>query len=104
MSDESQSVRLSKADWLILGQRLLSEEGPSGLGIDRLTQAAGRTKGSFYHHFQGRDDFLTALMAHWREVVMEIAAQPFRDDPTPEGWRKLLHDAPLRMNHAFERA
>ena len=46
--------------------QLLSEEGPPALSLERLTEAAGRTKGSFYHHFQGRDGFLAALVAHWR--------------------------------------
>jgi AcrR family transcriptional regulator len=96
--------RFSKLVWLRLGERLLSDEGPAALSLERLTEAAGRTKGSFYHHFQSRDDFLAALTQHWRETVVEAAARPYRDDPRLAAWQALLRDAPLQLNQPFERA
>src|SRR5471030_1018853 len=95
--------RFAKSDWLGLGERLLSQEGPDALCLERLTESAGRTKGSFYHHFRGRDGFLAALAEHWRVAVVEPAAAPYRADPTPAGWRTLLHDAPFQLNQPFER-
>lgn len=89
---------------MALGERLLSEEGPAGLSLERLTEAAARTKGSFYHHFQDRDDFLRALMARWRETAVEAASKPYRDNPTPAAWRRLLREAPFQFNQDFERA
>ena len=103
MSDQQQS-RFTKVDWLKLGERLLSTEGPDGLSLERLTEAAARTKGSFYHHFRSRDDFLAALTRHWRDTVVEAAARPYRDDPRPAAWQALLHDAPFQLNQPFERA
>jgi AcrR family transcriptional regulator len=103
MSELPQS-RFTRVDWLKLGARLLSEEGPQALSLERLTEAAARTRGSFYHHFSGRDDFLAALTQHWRETVVEPAAKPYRDDPRPAAWRALLHAAPLQLNQPFERA
>ncbi len=102
--DAGAPSRFRRADWLELGARLLSEDGPSGLGVERLTEAAGRTKGSFYHHFDSREDFLAALAAHWRETVVAPAARPYRDDPSPAAWRALLHAAPFQLNQPFERA
>jgi AcrR family transcriptional regulator len=96
--------RFSKLDWLKLGERLLSDDGPAALSLERLADAAGRTKGSFYHHFQSRDDFLAALTQHWRDTVVEAAARPYRDDPRPAAWQALLHAAPLQLNQPFERA
>jgi AcrR family transcriptional regulator len=96
------AARFSKLDWLSLGERLLSDEGPSALSLERLTEAAGRTKGSFYHHFQSRDDFLAALTRHWRETVVEAAAKPYRDNPA--AWPALLHAATFDLNQPFERA
>jgi len=96
--------RFAKANWLELGARLLAEEGPPALSLERLTEAAARTKGSFYHHFDSRDDFLAALTQHWRETVVEPAAGPYRDDPRPAAWRALLHAAPFQLNQPFERA
>jgi len=103
MSDQLQS-RFTRVDWLQLGERLLSTEGPDGLSLERLAQAAARTKGSFYHHFPSRDDFLAALVERWRETVVEAAAKPYRDDPRPASWRALLHAAPFQLNQPFERA
>jgi AcrR family transcriptional regulator len=96
--------RFSRSDWLSLGERLLSEEGLEAMSLERLTEAAGRTKGSFYHHFGSRDDFLAALTQHWRDTAVEAAARPYRDDPRPAAWQALLHDAPFQLNQPFERA
>lgn len=96
-------ARFTRTDWLELASRLLAEEGPAGLVIERLTEAAKRTRGSFYHHFASRDAFLAALMEHWRDKVIEAAAQPYRDNPSPETLKALLREAPHTWNHAFER-
>jgi AcrR family transcriptional regulator len=102
--DAQTAGRFARSDWLELGVRLLCAEGPPGLGLDWLTEAAGRTKGSFYHHFRSREDFLAALAAHWRDTVVEPAGRPYRDDPSPAAWRALLLDAPFQLNQPFERA
>jgi AcrR family transcriptional regulator len=94
--------RFTRLDWLKLGEQRLSIEGQGALSLERLTEAAGRTKGSFYHHFQSRDDFLAALVEHWRQTVVEAAARPYRDDRS--AWPALLHDAPFQLNQPFERA
>jgi AcrR family transcriptional regulator len=102
MDADPTSHRFSRRHWLAFGEQQLSAEGPGALSLERLTLAAGRTKGSFYHHFQSRDDFLAALMDYWRETVVEAAARPYRDDPA--AWPALLHAAPFDLNQPFERA
>lgn len=97
-------VRYSKPDWLELGMRLLREDGPGTLTIDGLTEAAGRTRGSFYHHFASRDGFLSDLMAHWRAQAIEAKAQLLQADPSPQGLLAFLREEPLRMDFRFERA
>jgi AcrR family transcriptional regulator len=98
----SATGKFTRLDWLRLGEQRLSIDGPSALSLERLTGAAGRTKGSFYHHFQSRDDFLAALVDHWRETVVEPAAAPYRADQA--AWPALLHAAPFELNQPFERA
>jgi AcrR family transcriptional regulator len=60
-------ARFSRDDWLVLGLAQLSAHGPDGLRIDPLCAAAGRTRGSFYHHFDDHDAFIAALLDQWRE-------------------------------------
>lgn len=64
-------MRLRKNDWLAAGLRLLTRAGPEALTIDRLCQQQQVTKGSFYHHFEGREDYLHSLMQYWREQHTE---------------------------------
>jgi AcrR family transcriptional regulator len=94
--------KFTRRDWLLLGEQRLSSDGPGALSLERLTTSAGRTKGSFYHHFESRDDFLAALMDHWRATAVEASAKPYRDNPA--AWPALLHDAPFELNQPFERA
>lgn len=57
---------LARPAWLDHGLGFLAEFGPENLTIDKLTRSAGVTKGSFYHHFIDQQDFVRALMEHWR--------------------------------------
>ena len=69
-------ARTTQRDWLDTGLRLLAEVGADGLTIEALTAALGVTKGSFYHHFRGFQDFKLALLATFeREGTLEILAQ-----------------------------
>ncbi|MDK3018405.1 TetR/AcrR family transcriptional regulator [Pseudodonghicola flavimaris] len=58
--------RLSPQDWFDAGIALVARDGPAGLRIDKLCSAMKVTKGSFYWHFQDRQDFLLQLFDHWR--------------------------------------
>ena len=69
------NIRFGKMDWLEIGFRLLASEGPSALTIGRLTGEARRTRGSFYHHFEDREDFVREMMVEWRERSTEQAAR-----------------------------
>jgi AcrR family transcriptional regulator len=97
------STRFKKEDWLVLGAKLLAEEGPAALTIERLTAAAKRTRGSFYHHFADRDAFVRAMLERWREQVIEIAGKRYAEDPSPKAWRKLLREGPFEIDFRFER-
>jgi len=97
------SSRYRKEDWLLLGARLLGEEGPPALTVERLTAAAGRTRGSFYHHFVDRDAFVRALMERWREQAIEAEGKRYAENATPEAWRKLMRERPFEIDFRFER-
>lgn len=59
------AARLDRTGWLDLGLDSLGNQGPQSLSIHRLCKTAGKTTGSFYHHFSDHDAFLSALMEHW---------------------------------------
>lgn len=62
--------RWSAADWLRFGAERLREGGPEALALDRLCAAAGRTKGSFYHHFPTMGEFTRRVLAAWRDAAL----------------------------------
>lgn len=64
-------MRLRKDDWLAAGLHLLTRAGPAALTIEQLCKHLKVTKGSFYHHFKGREDYLHSLMQYWREQHTE---------------------------------
>lgn len=57
-------VRYRKQDWFETAARVLVEQGPGRLRVDALCQAAGMTKGSFYHHFRSLEDFTEAFLGY----------------------------------------
>lgn len=97
-------MRWNKDAWLDLGTTLLRERGPHALTLEALTGAAGRTRGSFYHHFRDRDVFLTALVARWRRETLDARAAALPPFSSPSDLRAFLRDEPFRLDHAFERA
>ncbi|WP_031479065.1 TetR/AcrR family transcriptional regulator [Maridesulfovibrio frigidus] len=60
--------RHSAADLLDAGLELLARHSIQQLTIDALCKHLNVTKGSFYHHFKGRDDYLERMLTHWVEV------------------------------------
>lgn len=69
-------MRLSKETWLQAGLRILTEQGPEFLKIDIMCKVIKVTKGSFYHHFKNRDDYVHHLLLFWQqENTSNIIAQ-----------------------------
>jgi AcrR family transcriptional regulator len=79
--------RLARADWLRLGLEAVRAPHPEALTVESLCQAAGRTRGSFYHHFAGVEDFLEAVLDSWEASFTDrLIAEAGRE---PEPGRKL---------------
>ena len=95
--------RFNKEDWLALGADLLGREGPEALTLDRMTAAADRTRGSFYHHFSSREAYLAALMDWWRQRATESLAARVQAAPGQEALRAIMRAVPSEWDAAFER-
>lgn len=81
--------RFARGDWLTLGLAALAEAGPEALTIEALCARAGRTRGSFYHHFETIEAYLAALAEHWREQYTEEVIR--RAETRGNAARKLDH-------------
>lgn len=65
---QNANQRYSTEDLLDAGLEFLAAKSIRQLTIAALCHHLGVTKGSFYHHFRNRDDFLERMLEHWVEV------------------------------------
>jgi TetR/AcrR family transcriptional repressor of nem operon len=49
--------------------RVIRVQGYAGSSVDDICREAGVTKGSFFHHFKGKDDLAIAATEHWTGVT-----------------------------------
>lgn len=76
-------IKNSKLDWLEFALAMLIKKGPDILKITPLCDLKGVTKGSFYHHFNNRTEFVDALMTHWYEKMTMDFIQQANTETTP---------------------
>lgn len=76
--------RYDRERWLETALNVVASEGGARLRIESLVQSLGVTKGSFYHHFKSREDFVRALIDYWsKEFTESIIASVSDHDGTP---------------------
>jgi len=63
--------RFDRVAWLEAALEVLAQEGNSKLRIENLSRDLGVTRGSFYHHFNSREEFIAALAEYWVETTTE---------------------------------
>ncbi len=61
----------SKTIWLEKGLNVLAQKGPGALSIDYLCHIVGKTKGSFYHHFKNREQYVEALLERNEKTTID---------------------------------
>ena len=59
--------RLGRRDWLDVALAELAAGGINDISIEKLADRLGVTRGSFYHHFQNREELLSAMLDYWVE-------------------------------------
>jgi len=58
--------QLQRFDWLQKALEIFVAEGIDAIRITRLAQDLGVTRGSFYWHFENREDLIDALVSYWK--------------------------------------
>jgi TetR/AcrR family transcriptional repressor of nem operon len=63
---------------------LIRAKGYTATSVDGLCEAAGVTKGAFFHHFKSKDDLGVAAAKYWAEVTgANFAAAPYHSHSDP---------------------
>lgn len=83
--------------------RVLRTKGYNATRVEDLCEAAGVSKGSFFHHFDSKQELGIAAAEYWREQVTELFAKaPYHQHPDPLErvlayleFRKQLLEGPL---------
>jgi AcrR family transcriptional regulator len=71
--------QLKRFDWLQKALEIFVEEGIGSIRITRLANELGVTRGSFYWHFENREDLIDSLVTYWKDkntvAITESVAQ-----------------------------
>ncbi len=57
--------QFDRETWLRSALEILAQKGQAKLRVNDIAADLGVTKGSFYHHFKDRADFVHALLEYW---------------------------------------
>ncbi len=68
---------LGPGDWINAALTVLATETIDAVRVDVLAKRMNVTRGSFYWHFEDRDDLLGRLLEHWRKTTTERVIERF---------------------------
>lgn len=91
--------RFTRDHWLDFGLDALKKGGPPALTIDALCEASGKTRGSFYFHFDNMEAFHLALAETWYDRFTAGITGPA---PPRTGRQDLLTLLAARLDPALE--
>lgn len=60
-----------KQDWINLGYKLFSEQGVSGIVVEKMADKLNVNKSSFYWHFKSKKEFIEQLTIFWVNTETE---------------------------------
>jgi AcrR family transcriptional regulator len=96
------SKRLSRDDWLAAALEVLKSEGVGNVSIVRIARDLGVTSGSFYWHFEDRNELLQSLLDFWVRAQTETVFEKVdRADPS-ERLLKLMEILTLGEEARYE--
>ena len=80
-----------KHDWINLGYKLFSEQGVTGIVVEKMAKKLKVNKSSFYWHFKTKKDFVTEIVSYWvSESTNQIISLTNSEKPGKEKLEKLI--------------
>jgi AcrR family transcriptional regulator len=107
-SSNIKRITLDRTSWLDAAIELLGRSGIAAVSIVQLANNLGVTRGSFYHHFNDREDLLQSMLSYWektwtvevREEIRSLSVSPAEKlQALVHAIREhsaAVHDAPFR--------
>jgi len=81
---QSPAPHQSKTKLLDAALHVIRTKGYAATTVDDICQAAGVTKGSFFHHFKSKDELALAAVGHWGTMTDGFfAAAPYHQPEDP---------------------
>ncbi|WP_289140449.1 TetR/AcrR family transcriptional regulator [uncultured Brevibacillus sp.] len=81
-------MQYMREDWVRTALTKLTEAGIESVRVEALAREMNISKGSFYHHFQDRQDLLDSMISYWEEHTTERIIHP--PDSTSQTLEQLL--------------
>jgi len=80
----AQSQHESKTKLLDAALQVIRAKGYAATTVDDICHQAGVTKGSFFHHFKGKDELALTAVAHWKTMTEGLfGAAPYHKAKDP---------------------
>ena len=95
---DSQPMKYTKESWIQKGLDLLNSEGADAVMVDHLCAKLKVTKGSFYHYFDGVDEYITLVVKLWEKGMQTRLDALSKSGLAPE--ERLNGIAALAFNHS----
>jgi AcrR family transcriptional regulator len=95
---------LGRDDWLNAALESLSEKGVDAVRVLPLSKKLGVTRGSFYWHFEDRDDLLRQMLEYWEQHLTDevIIAASELDASSREKLRYVIHTVLFYQKSRFD--
>jgi AcrR family transcriptional regulator len=78
----------TRAALVAAARELFAERGYAGVGTEEIVQRAGVTRGALYHHFNGKEDLLRAVLHDLARELAEASATAALKET--DQWRQIL--------------
>lgn len=97
--------QLTRRDWIDAAIDTIAGGSVESLKVERLAVGVGVSRGSFYWHFENRDDLIAAVLEAWLEsATLQINARLERQESDPAKRLLMFMSLPLSSRRSVEMA